>query len=378
MSKQSIDQSVANLPDAHFRDDEINLFDLLADLNVQKRWVAMPLVACVVLALIYVSIAKPVFQVKSVVKPAAEKELVELNPPQLKGVTTISDGKKVSTDVFSMDVEQAYKHSKQALLSKEYRKAFYQQNIKLIKDNDLYNDDLTLSQNFSQFDEIFKVKLSNDKKDAEKFIELKLELGNAELATQLLNAYVAFALNSRLVDVESTFKHKLSQEIRKLEYDASLIRDKYYTDKARERLVVAEALSIARSVGLKNPVHQKSNMIANNSGLPRYMYGEKALSAEKNALDKRDKLAKNLPFGEDHFIKGLPEKSFEIKKLKELKIDFEQVKLAKVDELASLPRKPIKPKKALIMALSLVAGLLLGLMTALLVAAYKRYLKEHE
>jgi len=85
MSKQSIDQSVANLPDAHFRDDEINLFDLLADLNVQKRWVAMPLIACVMLALIYVSIAKPVYQVKSVVKPAAVKELVELNPPQLGG-----------------------------------------------------------------------------------------------------------------------------------------------------------------------------------------------------------------------------------------------------------------------------------------------------
>lgn len=378
MGEQSIKQTPANLSDAQFRDDEINLFDLLSDLNVQKRWVAMPLVTCFVLALIYVSIAKPVFQVKSVVKPAAEKELVELNQPQLKGMVDFESGKQLSSDVFSMDVEQAYEHSKQALLSKEYRKSFYQQNIKLIKDNGLYNESLTFSQNFSQFDERFKVKLSNVKKDAEKFIELKFELGDAELSTQLLNEYVAFSLNSRLIDVRATLEHKLSQAIRKLEYDASLIRDKYYTDKAREKLVVAEALSIAKAVGIKQSVHQKAEIIANDGKLPRYMFGEKALAAEKNALDQREKLAKSLPFGEDHFIEGLPEKSFEIKKLKELKIDFEQVKLAKVDEFASLPRKPIKPKKMLILALSLVAGGFLGLMMALLVAAYKRYLKERE
>lgn len=372
-------QSPANLPDAQFRDDEINLFDLLADLNVQKRWVSIPLVTCVVLALIYVSIAKPVYEVKSVVKPAAEKELVELNPPQLKGGVSVIDGEKVVRDsVFSMDNEEAYEHSKQALLSKEYRKAFYQENIQLIKENDLYNDGLTFSQNFSQFDERFNVKLSNDKKDAEKFIELKFELGDAQLATEILNDYVAFSLNSRLVDVKSTFEHKLSQAIRKLEYDASLIRDKYYTDKAREGLEVSEALAIAKAAGISQSVHQKSGVISSNETLPRYMYGAKALAAEKIALNNRVQLSKGLPFGEDHFIAGLPEKSFEIKKLKELKIDFEQVKLAKVDELASLPRGPIKPKKMLIVALSLVAGLFFGLMTALLVAAYKRYLKEHE
>lgn len=370
--------SPVNLPDAHFRDDEINLFDLISDLNVQKRWFAVPLVTCVLLALIYVSIAKPLFQVKSVVKPASEKELVELNQPQLKGLVDFESGKKISDDVFSMSVEQAYENSKQALLSKEYRKAFYQQNIQLIKDNELFDDSFTFSQNFIQFDQRFKIKLSNDKKDAEKFIELKFELGNAELAAKLLNDYVRFSLNSRLMDVKATLEHKLSQAIRKLEYDASLIRDKYYTDKAREGLEVSEALAIAKSAGISESIHQKSGVIADSDALPRYMFGAKALAAEKIALDNRTKLAKNLPFGEDHFIEGLPEKSFKIAKLKELKIDFDKVKLAKVDELASLPRKPIKPKKALIVALSIVAGLFLGLMTALLVAAYKRYLKERE
>lgn len=364
------------LPDAQFRDDEINLFDLVRDLNVQKRWVMGPLIACFVLALLYVALAKPVFQVKSVVKAASEKDLVELNPPELRA--QYIDGQKIGIDVFSMDVETAFEQSKQALLSREYRKAFYHENLEVIMENELFNEALTLEQNFDAFNGNFKIKLSNDKKDAEKFVELKLELGNPELATELLNDYVTYSLKSRLNDVKATYENKLEQSIRKLEYDAGLIRDKYFSDKTREKLELAEALSIAKSVGIKNPIHQKSSMIANNSGLPRYMYGENALKAEKRALDSRSKLAKGMPFGEEHFIEGLPEKNFEIKKLKELKLDFVKVQLAKVDELATLPRKPIKPKKALILALSLIAGGFLGLMTALLVAAYKRYLKDHE
>ena len=364
--------------DAHFHDDEINLFDLLTDLQLQKRWVFVPLISCFLLAVFYVNVAKPVYQVKSVVKAASEKELVELNPPQLKGGTQIIDGKAYSTDVFSMDVAEAFEQSKQALLSRDYRKSFYQENIELITSNELYNEGLTLEQNFDQFNKLFKISLSNDKKDAEKFIELKFELGNPVLAADFLNQYVAYCLGRRLSDVKSTFEHKLSQKVKKLEYDVSLIQDKYFTDKSRKKLEVTEALSIARSIGLENSVFQSSEMITSTSSLPRYMYGEKALAAEKRALENRENLTKDLPYGEAHFIARLPEKSFEIKKLKELKIDFTQVQLAKVDELATLPHKPIKPRKAIIVALSIVVGGMIGLMTALLVAGYKRYRKEHE
>ncbi len=366
--------------DAHFADDEINLFDLLSDLQLQKRWFLVPLLACFVSALLYVNIAKPVYQVTSVVKAASEKELVELNPPQLKGEVLLNKGGsgKVSIDVFSMDVEQAYEQSKQALLSREYRKAFYQESISVIKANGLYAEGLTFEQNFDVFNGLFKISLSNDKKDDEKFIALKFELGNPELAADFLNQYVSYSLDRRLLDVRSTFEHKLSQAIKKLEFDASLIQDKYFTDKARNKLEIEEALSIAKAIGLKDSIYQKSGVIGNVQDFPRYMYGEKALAAEGFALNSRERLAKDLPYGEAHFIESLPEISFQIKKLKELKIDFSKVKLAKIDELATLPRKPIKPKKMLILALSLVAGSFLGLMMALLVAAYKRYQKERE
>jgi LPS O-antigen subunit length determinant protein (WzzB/FepE family) len=52
--------------------------------------------------------------------------------------------------------------------------------------------------------------------------------------------------------------------------------------------------------------------------------------------------------------------------LRSLNVDVSTLKLATVDQLAMQPIKPIKPKKALILALGLVLGGMLGLFIALL------------
>jgi chain length determinant protein (polysaccharide antigen chain regulator) len=365
--------------DAHFHDDEINLFDLLTDLNIQKRWFFTPLITCVVLAVFYVSIAKPIYQVKSVVKPATENDLVELNLPLLRGEILFVDGEEVQRDdVFSLSVQESYEHTKQALLSRKYRRDFYQNNIEAIKQHNLYSEQLTLSQNFEVFNELFSIKLSNDKKDAESFVEVKFELGDAEYATELLNAYIAYSLDTRRADIAQSFYSKKNMRIRELEYQASEIRNRYYSNKDRRSLQLTEALMIAQKTGQKTAIHLQNKMIGSSSGLPLYMFGSNALSAEKSAMDNRAETTKNLPLGEEHFIAGLPEKMFLINKLKQLNIDFEKVSIAKIDEFASLPRNPIKPRKLLIVALSIVLGGFVGLMTALLVAGYKRYRKEHE
>jgi chain length determinant protein (polysaccharide antigen chain regulator) len=64
---------------------------------------------------------------------------------------------------------------------------------------------------------------------------------------------------------------------------------------------------------------------------------------------------------------------FKINQLKSLEIDYGKVSLAVVDEQAILPVGAIKPKKLLIMALACVAGGFVGLMMALLMAAFHRH-----
>ncbi|MDP0918857.1 GNVR domain-containing protein, partial [Klebsiella pneumoniae] len=56
----------------------------------------------------------------------------------------------------------------------------------------------------------------------------------------------------------------------------------------------------------------------------------------------------------------------EVSRLRGLNIDMTDLKLVTVDRQAQEPMGPIKPKKALIIALSTVAGLMLGMLVALL------------
>jgi chain length determinant protein (polysaccharide antigen chain regulator) len=141
---------------------------------------------------------------------------------------------------------------------------------------------------------------------------------------------------------------------------------------------LAEANQIATAVGQLNSVFSKNEVLADVKDMPLYLYGTKALKAESKALENREKTAKNLPYGEEHFIEGLPEILFKINQLKNIEIDFSKVSIAQVDEKATVPSRPIKPRKSLILALGLIAGGFLGLITALLVGAYKRYQKQHE
>jgi len=343
-------------------DDEIDLFDLWDDIVSHKLVILVGFAFCLSLAIAYLFVIKPVYQVKSVIKPIGEQGLVEINVPQLNGI-------------YSLGVEAAFEHSKRAMLSKESQSLFYRQHLSEIKSlGDLYNSKLTEAQNVKVFGNLLEVKLSN-KKDAETFIELALELGEPKLAASLLNSFVAFSLQNRLQGIQQTIDSKVRVRLDKLEYDASLIRDKYYSSKIQRKLKLGEARKIANSVGQVDPIYSESDILGSFKP-PLYMYGSKALSAEEQALSQRELIAKNLPHGEEHFIVGLPEILFEIGQLKKLSVDYSKVRLAQIDEPALAPLSPIKPKKLLVILLASILGLFTGVLMALLAAAYGRHVKR--
>ncbi|MEY8206169.1 MAG: Wzz/FepE/Etk N-terminal domain-containing protein [Bermanella sp.] len=348
--------------EAGFHDDEIDLFDLWDDLVSNKRWLIIGLVSCILLAAAYLYTAKPVYEVISVLKPASERDLVEINVPQLSGI-------------YSLGVDEAFEHAKRAMLAKEYHRDFYQQNLVKIKaTGGLYNSELTEAQNFTDFGDRLNITLSGNK-DAETFIKLKFELHEAQAAANFLNDYVEFSLQRRLSEIRQTLESKRLVRLNKLEYDASLIRDKYYSQKIQRKLQLNEAHLIAKSVGQLEPIYSKSDILGSFTP-PLYMYGAKALAAEERALSGREAMTAGLPHGEEHFITGLSSILFEIRQLKSLNVDYSKIKIVQLDEPASVPVNPAKPKKLLVMVLSVVAGGFLGLMMALMAAAYKRHIKR--
>lgn len=348
--------------DAQFADDEINLFDLVKDVVNNLHWLVGITTLFAILGITYALKATPVYEVHSKIKPATEKYLAQFNAPELAGVYKLNAG-------------NAYIQAVQALFSQAYRRDFYKSKVDILKGAGFYNESFSFSQNYQEFNKWLSLKESNDKKDAEKFLSISLKLSNPELVTSLLNSYVDYSLARRLQDINDDIQVKRLSRLKKLNYDADSLRDAYANNKTHRKLTLDEARSIAIAVGQVDPVYAKSDILGSFKP-PLYMYGSKALEAEERAMENRGKLAEALPHGEEHFISGLPAILFDIKKLDDIKIDYSKLKLAVVDEPALEPLKPIKPKKLLIVILATIVGGFIGLMVALVLAAYKRYKTE--
>ena len=127
--------------------------------------------------------------------------------------------------------------------------------------------------------------------------------------------------------------------------------------------------------------------------------GVDALEAERNALQRRTsddftegriaQIAKELQLlranrqievlnrreNEDLFLINVEPLRAEEARLRKLNIDMSRLKLVTIDKQALEPLSPIKPKKALVLAMGLVLGGILGVLIALartLLASRKR------
>ncbi|MNE65200.1 hypothetical protein D3C80_1606600 [compost metagenome] len=122
-----------------------------------------------------------------------------------------------------------------------------------------------------------------------------------------------------------------------------------------------EALRIAKAIGLERPPiisgSSATEITASMDGELVYMRGSKALEAELENL----KLRKS----DDPFIPRLRELQDRYELFKSLQVRPAAVQVYRVDGDVKEPDSPIKPKKLLVIALGLFAGLGLGLIVAL-------------
>ena len=126
-----------------------------------------------------------------------------------------------------------------------------------------------------------------------------------------------------------------------------------------------------------------------NQKAPLYFMGTEALTAERDALAARTsddfiepriaEIQSELAMlkhnreveilkereGEDLYLTNLAELREEAARLKGIKLDTERLRLVRLDQLALQSLNPIKPKKAMILALGIVLGGMLGVFVAL-------------
>jgi len=369
------------------RNDEIDLFDLVDDVRDKWHWLVGFTAFGVIVAFAYALLATPVYRTEAVIKDAPGSDLVAFTQPALRTTLTLEarkdsgkksdeeseeDGPALSAEpVFELDSEDAFLGARAILKSASTRKSFYQS---LLKREDsilrfhIYNEALTEEQNLADFLKRFGFSDPGAKEKLDVFLNITFELNNAQLATDILNEYLVFALAKYDRQIRFELKRKLNAQLQLNASWADALRAAYESEKARRIVLLTEAAEIAAAIGQKLPFYNSNDVVV-SSEPPLYMMGERALRAEIAQLQSRNELK-----SEDLFIKGLPEILQNTAVLNSVSVDWDNVNYALVDQPALLPRNPVKPRKILIIALGAVGGLMLGLLAALIAAGSSRHI----
>ena len=400
--------------------DEIDLIQLTRALWKQKRVILAVTLLAGLLGLLYALVATPYYTVQSVLRPAAIKDLDELN----------------HLGIYKLSPKQALSQVGTALDSYENRLGFFRENQDLFAH--LAQPGRSLEQTFEAFnDQAFKL-LQPDAKKAEgttPFVGIQLTYPEHINGVEVVNAFVQYSLNNVRQQVAADLDTLIGNRLKQLETQMEAARANYEASKEiniaklseadalkrallndeltalRQQLKTRrdnrinqlnEAIRIATSLGITKPTTPSSLGAAqitsqgsvirtevNNQQIPLYFMGSDALEAERKALQARRsddftepriaEIARELKLlehnrqiemlnsreNEDLFLKDLAGWREEAARLRAMQLDTDSLKLVSIDQRAVEPSSPIKPKKALIVTLALVLGSMLGLFIAL-------------
>jgi LPS O-antigen subunit length determinant protein (WzzB/FepE family) len=405
----------------HLPSDEIDLFELFHAIWKQKRLVIGCTILAGLLGVGYAFLAPRVYQVSSVLRPAAINELDALNRSEVYKLPPADALAKVGTRLDSYEARLGFFRDNPALFE-----AFQQPGQ-------------SLEQSFEAFNRnaINLMLPGSNKADAlNSYIRLEMQYPQGVDGVAILNGFVDYAIAMERQQVGADLKVIVNNRLNELNGKIDAARTNYETGKASKiaRLLEAdkvkraqlqdeltalrlqmkmeranhlaeleEAISIASSVGIKSPTApsamgadayrgstQVMRTVVTNQKLPLYFMGSEVLEAERNALRRRTnddftnprvaEIGKELRMldinrevevlasreNEDVFLQNVEPLWAEEARLRGLNIDMSALKLVTVDRQAQEPLSPIKPRGAMIIALSVAAGLMLGVLFALI------------
>lgn len=404
-----------------YDDDEIDLRELFANLWAERLLILLVTLVIGGAAAAYAFLATPYYEVKSVLQPAPIKDLDELNGSGVYTLTPEDALKRVGAALASYENRLAFARAHEGELEalqkpgRTFEQSFQDFNedgFKMLQPDPKKTDALTpyvgiavtypkgvdgvtLTNGFIEF----AIDQERKKIEDDLGVVVANQLAQLERKIQAGRAAYEASKESRiatLLEADTLKRAELQDELNALRQQLRTRRNNRITQ-------LDEAIAIAKALGIHKPTNPTSlgdserisqgNVIrteVNSQQIPLYFMGSEALEAERNALLKRRSddftepriaeiqkelrlLEKNRQVevlkqreDEDLFLKDLAKWRAEAARLKALDIDFSRLNLVKVDQFASEPLKPAKPKKPLILAIGLVLGGMLGLFIALI------------
>ena len=400
--------------------DEIDLFAMMQSIWKQKKLIAASALFVGAIAGAYAFLATPEYEVSTLLRPAALNDLDALN----------------RTEVYSLPPGKALVRVGAALDSYDTRLSYFRANPKLFEAFGKAGQ--SPEQVFDEFNRDSLKLVQPDPKKADllsAYIGLQMRYPKGVEGDEILNGFVQYAIENERKQIADDLKVIISNRLSEVDTKLDAARAAYDAEKEgkiaalleadnlkraqlqdelkalRVQLKVRredriaqldEAISIARSLGLKKPStpssmasegESGSNIIrteVNNQQIPLYFMGTDALEAERKALRQRTsddfadprvaQIRKELLLlntnrqvevlnqreNEEVFLSDIAPLRAERVRLSSISTDMRGLSLVNVDRLALEPANPASPQKTLIVGLGLMLGGILGIILALL------------
>jgi len=399
--------------------DEIDLVELFRALWRQKVLIVGVTLLVTALAACYAFLATPYFETRTYLRPVPQSNLDQLNETGIYKLTPEEAINRVASGLSSYDNRLDFFMNNQELFpnirddSDRLEQAFAEFNEESFE---MLFPDPKRTDNRSAF---VGLKLTYPEGVAgasvvNAFVAFVLDLERREIAED-----VESLISNRLASLEMNIEaqranYNASKEAKiatllendalkraQLQDELSTLRDELKTRRTNRIQQLNEAISIAESLGIRKPTSptamsdsargntQVIRTEVTNRETPLYFMGTEALTAERDALVGRKSddfiepriaeiqselamLENNREVeilrsreGEDLYLSNLAELREEAARLKGIKLDTDRLRLVRLDQPALEPSNPVKPKKAMILALGLVLGGMIGVFVAL-------------
>ncbi|GAB6034974.1 LPS O-antigen chain length determinant protein WzzB [Galenea microaerophila] len=377
-------------------EDEIDLFELWQNLVSEWKTIALTTGIIISMALGYVLKATPSYQSTAYILPPEAEKVKPMNalhilfdnqPSMPQQKDTQSDrSQQASPYSLSYTPQQIFvfeqflinlssRELKKTLFEKYDLTTIYAPNIKNLPEN---KKAAALAGALEQFNKDFQIEKPKRKSDNAVFA-LKLTLkAQPNIVAKIVNEAIQ---RSRLITINQIYNDIMTDYtllLNKVTNDINAIKKTAKNIRSDQIDRLNEAIAIAKKLNISSPkfIGQSHTVNIYIKKMPLYFYGYKFLEAEKQALESRTDDALFIAKLDDSLRAKLRENEIKLNQLQSLKIDKTTFDVVRIDSPAAPATQPIKPKKALILAVAGVTGLILGIFIALIRAAYKRRREE--
>jgi chain length determinant protein (polysaccharide antigen chain regulator) len=305
-------------------------------------------------AILYLFMATPLYETEVILLPPESPHVSALNIKDLNEITAL----------------EIYGEFIRNLKSISLRRQFFDQNdlgsMLATGTREPRNDDGVFRHKFHNR---FRVKVGTSNEAG--FVSISLRGEDPELIREMLNGFVLLAARLAINQIREGIRKQIDFEIDSLR-DQIQIERSFAKELRLDRIaMLEEQIHIARELDLmtrgntphRNPARNNIEVAVTTADEPLYLRGIKELTAEKKILEKRE--------NDDPFIVELREKQIRLAYLesswKKLQASTSNIFAARIDQSASVPDNPVRPRRVLVLTESLLLGVIIGMFMAFLV-----------